>query len=144
MPDINKYPPGFDHRHQPYQPIPRYPQETLEDIENLTSEEDSCDILLCLADIREAHPTATHIYVEKESRGEDYSCKATIQHRTSRPNPNYVAEKKAYDEGVAAAARVRAEWVSNCQRWNAELESEKDTADYKVYLGLKARFEGGR
>jgi len=140
MPDRSKYPSGFDpyHFHHPGA-WAHPPSEELETAEDLTSEETSYDILLCLADIRQDYPTATHIYVEKDG---DDGIKVTTQHRTQHPNPNYAVEMARYQALKAEHDQAKAAWEANSQRWKAEAEAEKNTADYKVYLGLKARFEG--
>jgi len=142
MPDHSKYPPRFDPYHF-YYSEPTVPLENLVEIDDLTSEEDSYNILLCLADIREMHPTATHIYVEKEYNDGDSNLKTTIQCHTHQPNPNYAWQMEAYQAAKATVLRAKAEWEADSRRWKAEVEEEKRAADYQTYMNLKRRFEGG-
>ena len=139
MPDRSKYPSGFDPNHF-YHPAQwaTEPNTQVEKVEDLASEEASYDILLCLADIRESYPTATHVYIEKD--GED-GVKATTQARTEHPNTDYAAQMSRYEETKADVQKAKIAWEANKRRWDAETEAEKHTADYKVYLSLKARFE---
>ena len=141
MPDRSRYPQGFN-PHSFYHPQPyTVPRQHLDEIQELSRETGYGDILISLEEVRESHPTATHIFFEHDG-GDSRDVTAVIEHRTETINPNFAAETKKYQEGMAAWHRAKAEWEALSKRWKDEVDAEKQSADYQVYLKLKAQFGG--